>query len=161
MSLCFFNYPCFNLIKVSLNMKYWNGIVRAWCADITLSFIFYPTKRDFIAAHKYQMSSDFFCYQTCLWHASMFYQGVIQQLRGLNFTQFWPPPPSNGQFMTFYMIPTQGPCLHRLAMGALAPAIFWHFITGRRGSWKNSIKVHFFLEGHKNYWNLHGRFDIM
>ena len=31
--------------------------------------------------------------------------GVIQQLRGPNFTQFWPPPPSNGQLRTFYTIP--------------------------------------------------------
>ena len=84
LSQCFLKYPYFNLIKVSLNMKHWNGIVRAWCADITLSFIFYPTKRDFIAAHKYQMSSDFFCYQTCLWHASMFYTNPLTTLpRGL------------------------------------------------------------------------------
>ena len=32
----------------------------------------------------------------------------IQQLRGPNFTQFWPPSPpsSSGQLWTFYMIPT-------------------------------------------------------
>ena len=32
--------------------------------------------------------------------------GVIQQLRGPNFTQFWPFPPSSGQLWTFHMIPT-------------------------------------------------------
>ena len=32
--------------------------------------------------------------------------GVIQQLRGPSFTQFWPPPHSSGQLWTFYMIST-------------------------------------------------------
>ena len=33
-------------------------------------------------------------------------QGVIQQLRGPNFTQFWSPPSSSGQLWAIYMIPT-------------------------------------------------------
>ena len=32
-------------------------------------------------------------------------KGVIHHLRGPNFTQFWPPPPSSGQLWTFYMMP--------------------------------------------------------
>ena len=87
------------------------------------------------------MSYHFFCYQTCLWHASMFYQGVIHQLCWINFTQFWPPSPSNGQFRTIYMIPTQGPHQHGLAKGALAPLIFWHFFLPCGGHGKILLKL--------------------
>ena len=48
---------------------------------------------------------------SCLSTVSPSIQGVIQQLRGPNSTQLWPPTPSSGQFLTF-TVPTI--CSHDL-----------------------------------------------